>query len=201
MFRNFRALFGKTEATDPEPVDLRLTKLDSEGFTCRTCGSRHHGLFDLAFDKPEQWSDLAVVRPNAEAHKSKHVLTEDFCILDGEHYFVRCVLELPIIGNSDKRFGYGVWSTLSKTNFEKYLSDFDVGHPADSGPWFGWMSNSLKGFPQTVNMRCQVFPQPKRQRPLIELEPDEHPLSIAQLNGISVDRIFELYKLNGHDFG
>ena len=67
------------------------------------------------------------------------------------------------------------------------------------GPWFGWFSNRLKGYPETLNLKCQVRPRSGRQRPLIELEPTDHPLAVEQRDGITLDRIFEIFALNGHD--
>jgi hypothetical protein len=48
-------------------------------------------------------------------------------------------------------------------------------------------------------MKCRVRPQNDSQRPLIELEPTDHPLSAEQQNGISLDRILDIYAENGHD--
>jgi len=52
-------------------------------------------------------------------HKS-HVLTEDFCIIEGRDHFVRRVLQLRIIGAREERFAYGVWCTLSPVSFRRY---------------------------------------------------------------------------------
>jgi hypothetical protein len=131
--------------------------------------------------------------------RADSVLTEDFCILDRQHYFVRAVLRLPIVGTTDKRFSFGVWSTLSKTNFERYVETFDSGAQAGLGPWSGWFSNRLKGYPDTLNTRCQVLPQDGRQRPLIEIVEVEHILAREQRLGITFDRILDLLALNDHD--
>ena len=76
---------------------------------------------------------------------------------------------------------------------------FDSGDQGRLGPWFGWFSNRLKGYPETLNLKCQVRPRSGRQRPLIELEPTEHPLAVEQRDGITIDRLLEIYSLNGHD--
>ncbi len=178
--------------------DLRWRRFNAHGFKCSSCKNVHRGLFDLACGKPEQWPGPETKVPNADVLGATHVLSEDFCILEGTHYFVRCVLELPIIG-SKKAFGYGVWSTLSRKNFEQYLERFNSGNYQGFGPWFGWFSNSLKGYPETLNMKCHVHPRNGRQRPLIELEPNDHPLAKEQLDGISFDRLLDIYALHGHD--
>lgn len=62
-----------------------------------------------------------------------------------------------------------------------------------------WFSNSLPGYPDTFNLKCQVYPQSDRQRPLIELEPSDYPLSLEQQNGLSLDRVLEHYAETRHD--
>ncbi|MGL4242901.1 MAG: DUF2199 domain-containing protein, partial [Beijerinckiaceae bacterium] len=145
------------------------------------------------------WQDGEDIRPNAAVAGSDHVLTEDFCVLDGQHFFVRCVLELPLAGWSGQRFGFGVWSTLSKANFERYRATFDSGEQAELGPMFGWFSNRLKGFPDSLNLKCQVLPQNGRRRPNVMLDDIEHPLAAAQREGIGFDQLLEIYRANGHD--
>jgi hypothetical protein len=184
----------------PKSIDPRIKNLNELGMVCKTCGESHKGLFHLGCDSPDQWPEPLDIRPNSDVLNSQHVVTSDMCILEGEHYFVRGVLELPIVNLPGEKFGYGAWSTLSKPNFDKVVEHFDIGCPPDLGPWFGWFSNRLKGYPDTLNLKCNVLPQPNRQRPLIELHEIDHPLVVEQRNGISIDRLFEIYRLNGHEF-
>ncbi len=92
-----------------------------------------------------------------------------------------------------------MWSSLSKDNFDLYLKTFDSGEQGSLGPWFGWFSNRLLDYPETLSLKCQVHPRDGRIRPWIKLEPTEHPLAIEQQQGITFDRILELYALSGHD--
>jgi hypothetical protein len=87
----------------------------------------------------------------------------------------------------------------SKKNFDLYVESFDSGMQAHLGPCFGWFSNRLFDYPDTLNLKCQVHPRDGRIRPWIELEATEHPLAIDQQQGITFDRILELYALSGHD--
>jgi hypothetical protein len=186
----------------PLQHDPRWILLNSREWTCPSCGEPHNGPFDLACGKPDPWpgqdgpNDYV---PNSAVLSSRNFLSEDFCVLNDEHFFVRCVLRLPIIGADRASFGYGTWSTLSRKNFELYTDHFDEGKRADLGSWFGWFSNRLNGYPDTVNLKCHVHPQDNRQRPLIELEPTDHPLAREQREGITFDRLLEIYALHGHD--
>jgi hypothetical protein len=182
----------------PLEQDPRWLRLHGREWTCPCCGERHAGLFDLACDKPDFWQGAEEKRSNSAVLTSSNVLTEDFCILDGENFFVRCVLQLPITGTPEY-FGYGVWATLSKKNFDIYLDTFDEGNQGHLGPWFGWFANRLAGYPDTLNLKCHLHPRDGRQRPCLELEPTDHPLALEQQRGISFDRVLDIYALHGHD--
>jgi hypothetical protein len=182
--------------------DPRWQRLRERPWRCPSCAEEHCGLFDLACGKPDAWPGPAwEFEPNSIAQTSTNFLSEDFCVLNNEHFFVRCVLQLPILGAlNGETFGFGVWSTLSRQNFALYLESFDEGlQDRAAGPWFGWFSNALKGYPDSFNLKCQIHPVRNRQRPWIELENTHHPLAIEQRDGISFDRVLDLLALNGHD--
>lgn len=155
-------------------------------------------MFDLAYVRPDFWSDGEDYVPNSAAVSSKHFLSEDFCVLNGEHYFVRCVLRLPLLGVPDTSFAFGVWSTLSEKNFELYKDAFDSGDLDGMGPWFGWLSNRMDGYADTLNLKCRVHPESRRRRPWIELEATDHPLSVEMRKGITVERLVAIYSGHGH---
>jgi hypothetical protein len=191
-----------THSTDHELArDPRWRRIHDRQWTCPCCGGAFHGIPDLACDAPDQWRGPVDYAPNSALDMSGDFLSADFCVLDGEHYIVRCVLELPIIGSGGEVFGYGVWSSLSEKNFQLYLEHFDNGEPDESQSWFGWFCNNLKGYPDTFLLKCQVHPRTGRQRPLIALEPSDHPLAVEQRQGITFDRLLEIHAANGHDLG
>jgi hypothetical protein len=154
-------------------------------------------VFDLGLTHPDPWTSHRTPARNAEVTRGTDILTEDFCISE-RSFFVRTVLPIPLIG-SDETFAYGVWSTLSEKNFWKYVETFDSGQQDDLGPWFGWFAHRLKGYPDTANLRCQVHPRSGGQRPRLELEPTDHPLSLESRAGISFERLLDIYALHGHD--
>lgn len=79
------------------------------------------------------------------------------------------------------------------------MESFDDNEQGRLGPWTGWFSNRLKGYADTLYLPCRVHPQDNRQRPLIEIADEDHLLAREQREGVSLDRILELYALNGHD--
>jgi hypothetical protein len=197
---NIGRFFRRNEidyANEPQ-MDPRWLALDRKEWTCASCAQSHFGLVDLAIDKPDAWPFGPEVAKYKMHDHLKSYLSDDFCIVNDEYYFVRCVLYLPINEISDAKLGLGLWSSLSKANFLKYRETFNEPNPIQSEPWFGWLANSLKGYPISFELKCNVHLQNKMQRPLIQLELTEHPLTVEHHHGINLDRLFEIYEANGH---
>lgn len=124
-------------------------------------------------------------------------LSEDLCVIDGKNFLVRAVLIIPV-QELEEDFGFGCWSTLSRENFERYVADFDTGSDPDAEPWSGWLCNQLADYVETDPVAVWVKPRPDRQRPLLWVMDDDHPLAIAQDEGISAERVLEVFEYYGH---
>jgi hypothetical protein len=129
--------------------------------------------------------------PSWIAKRRKTFLDEDFCSIEDEHFFVRGLLNLPIVG-TDKTFGWGVWGSLSRENFKKLLAMHDDPEREKLPPMFSWLSNELAEYPSTLNLKMYAHIQKPGWRPLFELEPTDHPLSLEYRNGISPQRVKEI---------
>jgi len=153
-------------------------------YTCACCGEVHEDLPDLSYDRPSYAAEV----PDEEFEK-RVKLNEDLCVVDDEYYFIRGVLKIPIHEN-EQDLGFGVWVSQKKENFETYLENYDT---PDIGPFFGWLSNEFKfkGEP-TLSLKTMAHFQGNGQRPLIELDESDHPLSVAQRNGITLDEAWKL---------
>lgn len=178
--------------------DPRWYRLLNTGYKCSSCDEIHVGIFDLGWDAPAYWSGAMTIEPNSRVRGAKHILTEDFCILDDEYFFARCILPIPIKGSDEHVFGLGVWSSLSRKSFDEYLSEFDSDHQSHLEGWFGWLSNSIPGLPETLSLPCVVYPQDGRNRPEIALQDAQHPLVEYQREGIDLDTLLALYAASGH---
>ena len=181
--------------------DPRWRRLRDRSWVCPSCRATHKGVFDISFKAPAAWPphEPAIANQDVSVENLTHFLSDDLCLLNGEDCFIRCVLELPLIGADGAHFGFGVWSSLAKENFLRYVETFDSGEQGALGPWFGWFSNRLMGYPETLSLKSLVHPRDGRGRPWIELEPTDHPLALDQRNGISFDRLLEIYTAHGHD--
>lgn len=159
------------------------TKMESTRFRCSVCGKDHDGLPDIAADKPDQWWGI----PAAE-RKRRIKLTGDTCIIDDED-FIRGVIEIPM-HDYPEYFGFGVWVSQKPENFRTYLR-----RPNTSriGPFFGWLCTRIAFYtPSTLMLKTRAHFRGRGLRPTIELEPTDHPLSVDQRDGISLDKALEM---------
>jgi hypothetical protein len=179
--------------------DPRWKRVLERPFRCLSCDNEHHGLFHLVAAAPVFWRSQHVPLRNEDVYDFKNFLSEDFCVMDGAQFYVRCVLELPIKGTATDKMSFGVWSTLSKANFVRYYDTFNGGHQSELGPMFGWFSNELPGFEGSADLKCYIVPRDERLRPLIEFESTDHPLSIAYWNGVTFEQVLDIYAAAGHD--
>lgn len=180
----------------PPAEDLALQLLQTD-WRCSNCDELHHGVMDLAAFAPDPWGGDEQYEPNSALRLDGDFLSEDLCVIGGEHFFVRAILEIPVQGLSDV-WAFGCWTTLSRTNFELYLDGFDVGEYLDAGPWFGWLSNHLKGIYEGDPEPVDVYPQQDRQRPYLILQNADHPLARAQYEGIEPEALLTLFRAYGH---
>ena len=157
-------------------------KSTSLQFTCVACGEIHDGIPAWHFAAPVQ--ALAIPK---EDRRNRVELTEDDCVIDGDQFYLKGLLEIPIQDTSQP-FTWGVWVSVSEESYVRFSELFD--DPLrESGEWFfGWLCSSVPGYPDTqllkTNLRVREYPM----RPLIELEPTDHPLAIDQREGINRDR-------------
>lgn len=152
-------------------------------YVCSCCGETHEGLPDIAFDQPTYAREV----PDSE-RATRVKLGTDLCVVDDEHYFVRGVIAIPIRDHPET-LGIGAWVSQKMENFRKYEDHDDS---ADIGPFFGWLSNDVPfAGTSALHLKTMVHFQGGDLRPLIRLEPTDHPLAAAQRDGISLEEAWE----------
>lgn len=162
-------------------------------YRCARCGDTHDGVPALSAAAPLYYYAV----PEAERPERCRLDTETCCV-DDAFFFVRGCLEVPILGESEP-FVWGVWASLSRPNFERYRQLLAARRRSHEGPFFGWLSASLRGYPDTENLKTRVHLRDDGVRPRIELEPTEHPLAIEQRSGITLDRVAAILSAYAHD--
>ncbi len=164
----------------------------TSGFMCTCCGQEHGGLpFAYAMAAPVYWTEEVAGNPDSR-------LGDESCVIDNEHCFVRGRIVLPV-HDADEDFEWGVWVSLSKENFARMGEVFEDPARVQEPPYFGWLSSVLPGYePTTLDLKTNLHTQELGIRPVIELEPTDHPLAVEQREGIMLVRVQEFAELALH---
>jgi Uncharacterized protein conserved in bacteria len=158
-------------------------------YHCHSCGQVHDDLPDLGADYPDVWYAI----PESE-RKERLVITSDTCIVDGETFLIRGVIEIPLTDEPEV-FGFGVWVSQKKESFHTYLANFES---AEIGPFFGWLCTSIRYYDGgTEHLKTMAHFRGGKVRPRIVVEPTNHQLAIDQRNGISVAKAWEIAHFYG----
>jgi hypothetical protein len=163
-------------------------------WTCKCCGTQFSTLpFAYAFNEPDRWRAI----PDPERERRGH-LNSDTCVIDGKEFYVRTRLIIPLI-DAKEPFIWGVWISIAKRNFDRITELWDVEQREQEPMMFGHLSNEISIYPSTHNLKCSLRLKNAGMRPVAELEPTDHPLSVEQRNGITVERVKEIAVMSlGH---
>ena len=158
-------------------------------FRCTVCGQAHDDLPDIGAERPDVWW---TVPENERSRRIK--ITSDTCVVDDEMFLNRGVLRIPLI-DEPQVFGFGVWVSQKRENFENYLANFDS---AEIGPYFGWLCTNIRRYEGgTAQLKTMAHFQGGNQRPHIVVEPTDHPLAIDQREGITLAKAWEIAHFYG----
>jgi hypothetical protein len=166
-----------------------------EGFKCSCCGEFHEGLpLDYGAEFPDYYFEIP-----AEEREERVYADGDICVVDDEYFFIRGCIEIPILDGEDS-FVWGVWCSLSEKSFKRTMELQDAEDAESEPPFFGWLNTSLPEeiYPETLNLKTNVYLRNNNQRPFIELQPCEHPLAIEQRSGITMKRVREIAEIILH---
>ncbi|TQV71926.1 DUF2199 domain-containing protein [Denitrobaculum tricleocarpae] len=161
-------------------------------FQCDLCGDLHKGSPSFANDAPYSYYRLTKSERTTQAQ-----LTEDTCVINGESFFIRATLEIPI-DDAEDPFCWGVWVSQSEKSFNRYIDTFHENQAEDGS--FGWLAVTMPGYKRTgegeplEHLACNVEWQDKGTRPLVFPHECDHPLYGDVVDGISWDRAVELAK-------
>jgi hypothetical protein len=151
-------------------------------YKCSICGEEHSDLPHIGFRAPFHWRDEL-------ASDSNSLLTEDLCIVEGRDFFIRGVIKIPV-HDHEAEFGWGVWVSHKKENFERYRDHFDS---AAIGPFFGWLCTKIDCYTEsTLELKTMAHYRGGKLRPRIELEESGHPLYLQQRDGISLSEAWQM---------
>ncbi len=118
-------------------------------------------------------------------------LGSDDCQID-DNYFFRGLIQVPVLG-VEQPFEWGVWVSQSEESFTRAILSWETPGREHDPPTFGWLSTELTLYePSTLNLATMLHRRPVGLRPLVVLEPTDHPLAVDQRDGITLERVREI---------
>ncbi len=166
----------------------------SEGFRCSRCGELHPELpFAYGADYPDVYYEL----PEAERERRCEYAPE-LCMIDQEHFFLRARIVIPVV-DADRPFVWGVWVSQSQENFVRAVENWETPGREQAEPTFGWLCTRLPLYPDTLHLKTEVQMRPVGERPVVVLEPTDHPLAVEQREGITRARVREIAEALLHE--
>jgi len=138
-------------------------------FTCPDCGEPVAGLpRDYAFRMPDIVFDLS---PSARRHNATQI-GDDFWSTAPEHYFVRCLLPIPLSGGEE--FCFGVWVDLCEDAFRKVLEVWDDSELYPTLEFEGTLANRIKAPGWSgYGVRVHLAVRNSQSRPFVTWADDE----------------------------
>lgn len=161
-----------------------MSKIE-QGYFCETCGQYHEELpMSYGSQQPDYCEDIP-----EEEQKNRIEMNKDLCIVNDKHFFIRGAIEIPV---TDRGWPFiqNILVSLSEPNFDLTLEYWETeGRERKLDPMFGWLSNSIPCYPETLELKTMVHTRSVGIRPFIELEPTDQPVTIEQRKGITIGRI------------
>jgi hypothetical protein len=176
-------------------TDLRWLRLSDPLFSAKGVTG---GAFDLDIDRPAAWTGGEPVSGDDDFDPD-NFLSSDLCIIGGARYFIRAVVELPILGGGGKSLGYACWAEVSRAGFGQYFPTMENPEAGVGVQIAATLANRLAGHDAAFGQSCGVRLRGGGQRPLLTLTDPAQPLAREQTRGITLDRMLDLYAAAGAD--
>lgn len=157
-------------------------------YICHQCGQSHEGIpLSFAADFPDQYANMS-----SEDRDNRSIIGSDQCIIDSEAFYIRGLLEIPVVDTGEK-FLWGLWASVREEIFDELSDSWEKqGRENFHGPFKARLSNKLAVYPNTFKLKMTIRVQPVGTRPLFFIDEDDHPLAIAQRVGMSAHETHEL---------
>ncbi len=167
--------------------------MGTQEYVCQICGKVHKGPpLSYGAAAPAQWYGIP-----EEERKKRTRLSSDQCEIDGQFFYILGNIDIPLL-DAPGVFQWSVWTSLSRANYERVRKLWNKRGREQEPPYFGWLSTVLPADPPTLNLKTHVHMRPVGMRPLIELEPTDHPLAVEQRAGITMQRVREIANMVLH---
>lgn len=131
---------------------------------CQICDEEHADI-PTCFGIDAPWRALVP----EEEFEERVELTEDQCVVDGEHFFIRGHIEIPVHG-MDEPLSFSVWASLSERSFIHMNDRWDEPDRGEDAPYFGWLCSPISAYPSTIHQKLSVQSRSPGLTPLFSLD-------------------------------
>ncbi len=153
---------------------------------CTCCGKFVPlAAIELAYRRPDEIAALS-----NEEQEVRCVHNDDVGILDGERFFVRCTIPLPL-RNSAQSYSIGAWAEISKRDFEKVEELWEEVEQAEEPTIEGVLANQIALTTGSFGCLVAIHLVGPKTRPLISIADEACSLYREQKDGIHAHRAIE----------
>jgi len=153
---------------------------------CAQCGKEHPvSEMELTFRRPDVVA--ALDRRELEARVQEN---RNFCVMDGERFFVRVLLPLPVQGH-EQSYCIGLWAEVDRPAFDRIYDLWETPDRGDEPPMNARLANEVPFAEGSLGMNADLQMMGGDSRPCVYLRPSQNPLYGEQQSGISTHRAYE----------
>ena len=137
------------------------------------------------FRRPDETAVLTDDQRSARVQENA-----DLTVLDGQRFFVRGVLPLPVKAR-DAPYNIGLWVEVSQRSFERIYELWDAPSQSSEPPVEARIANELPFLPNTVGASAELRLSSPSKRPGIYAMPAAGLLHDEQVHGIEAHRALQ----------
>lgn len=156
-------------------------------YQCSCCGQEYNELpLTFGTDVPDYYYSVPPEERGKRIEKE-----ESLCVVDGEHFFHRGTLTIPI-NNHEHDLVFNVWTSLSESNFIRRNQLWDNPERTKQEPYFGWLQTVIPTYGNTLYIKTYAIENEPGLIPTIKVIEEKHPLKADQENGISFAKALQI---------
>ena len=155
-------------------------------YRCSHCGQVHAGpAFSHEIEAPDRWWQIS------EFKRGEGELDEELCVVDNREFFIKGNLWISV-RDGEQEFNWTVWASISREDFERSVELWDFAGREMEPAYPGRLANELALYPDSLGLEVKVHTLSVGERPMVALQPTEHPLGLEQRNGVRLARVREI---------
>lgn len=140
---------------------------------------------ELSFLRPDEVAGLTEEERGEHVHENS-----DLCVLNGERFFIRAVLPLPV-ASLERPYNIGLWVELERPAFLRVCELWSEPGQANEPPFSVAIANAIPSLTSTLGLPAMLQLTGPTTRPQVQVEPGEHRIYHEQVKGIDGHRVYE----------